>query len=91
MIGSLQVQLVRGEKLRKRDMFSSDPYCFLSIDGEQQQRSSIVHSNLNPIWNEEFRFNIYRVSLVSMLFKCVQYFFLSFQLMGNSFLMVQGM
>ncbi|KAL5977118.1 ADP-ribosylation factor GTPase-activating protein agd12 [Asimina triloba] len=56
-IGSLKVKVVRGTDLAIRDMLTSDPYVVLML-GQQKVQTTIVRSNLNPIWNEELLLSI---------------------------------
>ncbi|KAK4421040.1 ADP-ribosylation factor GTPase-activating protein AGD12 [Sesamum alatum] len=51
-IGMLKVRVLKGTNLAIRDMLSSDPYIILTL-GQQKVQTSVVTSNLNPIWNEE--------------------------------------
>jgi Ca2+-dependent lipid-binding protein len=32
----------------------SDPYCFISVDGERLAKTKSIHNSLFPVWNEEF-------------------------------------
>ncbi|KAJ8449897.1 hypothetical protein Cgig2_029259 [Carnegiea gigantea] len=50
-IGTLKVKVVKGTNLAVRDMLSSDPYVILNL-GKQTVQTTVVRSNLNPIWNE---------------------------------------
>ncbi|XP_050225863.1 ADP-ribosylation factor GTPase-activating protein AGD12-like [Mercurialis annua] len=51
-IGLLKVKVKKGTNLAIRDMMSSDPYVVLTL-GKQTVQTSVVKSNLNPVWNEE--------------------------------------
>ncbi|KAL0407533.1 UNVERIFIED_CONTAM: ADP-ribosylation factor GTPase-activating protein AGD12 [Sesamum latifolium] len=51
-IGNLKVRVLKGTNLAIRDMLSSDPYIILTL-GQQKVQTSVVTSNLNPVWNEE--------------------------------------
>lgn len=56
-IGILQVKVVRGRRLAVRDMLSSDPYVVLTV-GKQKAKTSVIKSNLNPVWNEELKLSV---------------------------------
>ncbi|KAL8170995.1 hypothetical protein V2J09_022799, partial [Rumex salicifolius] len=53
-IGTLKVKVVKGTNLAVRDMLSSDPYVVINL-GQQSAQTSVMGSNLNPIWNEVLR------------------------------------
>lgn len=56
-IGVLKVKVLKGTNLAVRDMLSSDPYVVLNL-GQQTIQTSVVRSNLNPIWNEELMLSV---------------------------------
>ncbi|XP_022714480.1 ADP-ribosylation factor GTPase-activating protein AGD12-like isoform X1 [Durio zibethinus] len=56
-IGLLKVKVVKGIDLAIRDMMTSDPYVVLTL-GQQTVQTSIVKSNLNPVWNEELTLSV---------------------------------
>ncbi|KAL6542688.1 ADP-ribosylation factor GTPase-activating protein agd12 [Orobanche hederae] len=56
-IGTLKVKVLKGTNLAVRDMLSSDPYIILTL-GHQQVKTSVVKSNLNPVWNEELKLDV---------------------------------
>lgn len=56
-IGVLKVKVVKGTNLAVRDMLSSDPYVLLNL-GHQTVQTTVVKSNLNPIWNEELMLSV---------------------------------
>ncbi|KAG0466283.1 hypothetical protein HPP92_017863 [Vanilla planifolia] len=56
-IGTLKVKVVRGIDLAIRDFRSSDPYVILML-GQQKVQTSVIQSNLNPVWNEELKLPI---------------------------------
>jgi len=56
-IGSLKVKVIRGINLAIRDMLTSDPYVVLTL-GQQKVQTTIIKSNLNPIWNQELKLSI---------------------------------
>eukprot|EP00026_Physarum_polycephalum_P005224 Phypoly_transcript_05255.p1 GENE.Phypoly_transcript_05255~~Phypoly_transcript_05255.p1 ORF type:complete len:563 (+),score=75.83 Phypoly_transcript_05255:228-1916(+) len=60
--GRLTVQVVEGKDLAPKDFNliranTSDPYVVLIIE-RQQAKSRTIDRNLNPVWNEEFSFDI---------------------------------
>ncbi|XP_010245698.1 PREDICTED: probable ADP-ribosylation factor GTPase-activating protein AGD13 isoform X1 [Nelumbo nucifera] len=57
-IGLLKVKVVKGTNLAIRDMLSSDPYVVLNVGKQQRVQTQVVHSNLNPIWNEELMLSV---------------------------------
>ncbi|KAH6763679.1 Calcium-dependent ARF-type GTPase activating protein family [Perilla frutescens var. frutescens] len=56
-IGMLKIKVFKGTNLAVRDMLSSDPYIVLTL-GPQKVQSSVVNSNLNPVWNEELTLSV---------------------------------
>ncbi|KAJ4702964.1 ADP-ribosylation factor GTPase-activating protein AGD12 [Melia azedarach] len=56
-IGLLKVKVIKGTNLAIRDMMSSDPYVVLNL-GQQTVQTTIIKSNLNPIWNEELMLSV---------------------------------
>mmetsp|Transcript_21616 Transcript_21616/g.60099 ORF Transcript_21616/g.60099 Transcript_21616/m.60099 type:complete len:133 (+) Transcript_21616:160-558(+) len=66
-MGILKVRLVKATNLADKDYFGkSDPYVRLDLKQDNYlldvdygyQRSSIKKNNLNPVWNEDYSFNI---------------------------------
>ncbi|XP_061362575.1 ADP-ribosylation factor GTPase-activating protein AGD12-like isoform X1 [Gastrolobium bilobum] len=56
-IGMLKVKVIKGTDLAIRDMRSSDPYVILKL-GKQTVQTSVIKSNLNPVWNEELMLSV---------------------------------
>lgn len=56
-IGILNVKVLKGRKLAVRDMLTSDPYVVLTL-GKQKAQTSVIKSNLNPVWNEELKLSV---------------------------------
>ncbi|XP_068320444.1 probable ADP-ribosylation factor GTPase-activating protein AGD13 isoform X1 [Pyrus communis] len=56
-IGLLKVKVIRGTNLAIRDMMTSDPYVILTL-GQQTLRTTVIKSNLNPVWNEELMLSV---------------------------------
>ncbi|XP_031130153.1 ADP-ribosylation factor GTPase-activating protein AGD12-like [Ipomoea triloba] len=56
-IGILKITVLKGTNLAVRDMLSSDPYVILTI-GQQKAQTTVVRSNLNPVWNEDLMLSI---------------------------------
>ncbi|KAF8023553.1 hypothetical protein BT93_F0917 [Corymbia citriodora subsp. variegata] len=55
-VGILNVKVLRGMKLKKKDLLGkSDPYVKLKLteDKLSTKKTTVKHSNLNPEWNEE--------------------------------------
>lgn len=60
-VGILHVKILRAYKLRKKDLIGkSDPYVKLKLSDDKlpSKKTSVKHNNLNPEWNEEFKFVI---------------------------------
>eukprot|EP01001_Neometanema_parovale_P003778 NODE_1504_length_1706_cov_50.941883_g1426_i0.p1 GENE.NODE_1504_length_1706_cov_50.941883_g1426_i0~~NODE_1504_length_1706_cov_50.941883_g1426_i0.p1 ORF type:complete len:488 (+),score=76.88 NODE_1504_length_1706_cov_50.941883_g1426_i0:106-1569(+) len=56
--GLLRVVVNRATNLKDADAFSkSDPIVLLQCNGQKQQ-TTVVKNSLNPIWNEEFKFEV---------------------------------
>ncbi|XP_027344988.1 ADP-ribosylation factor GTPase-activating protein AGD12-like isoform X3 [Abrus precatorius] len=51
-IGTLKVKVIKGTDLAIRDIMTSDPYVILNL-GQQIVQTTVIKSNLNPVWNEE--------------------------------------
>ncbi|CAL0334499.1 unnamed protein product [Lupinus luteus] len=56
-IGMLKVKVIEGRNLAIRDIKSSDPYVVLNL-GQQTVQTSVISSNLNPVWNEEHMLSV---------------------------------
>ncbi|KAK2991247.1 hypothetical protein RJ640_018004 [Escallonia rubra] len=56
-IGLVKVKVVKGTNLAIRDMLTSDPYVILTL-GHQKVQTTVVRSNLNPVWNEELMLSV---------------------------------
>lgn len=56
-IGMLKIKVIKGTNLAIRDMLSSDPYVVLAL-GKQKVQTTVVKSNLNPVWNEELMLSV---------------------------------
>ncbi|KAI5671098.1 hypothetical protein M9H77_11462 [Catharanthus roseus] len=56
-IGMLKVKVIKGTNMAIRDMLSSDPYVVLTL-GQQKVQTSVVKSNLNPVWNEDLMLSV---------------------------------
>lgn len=57
-VGILNVKVVKGIKLKKRDLFgSSDPYVKLRLTDDKigtTKKTTVKYDNLNPEWDEDF-------------------------------------
>ncbi|CAJ1938376.1 unnamed protein product [Sphenostylis stenocarpa] len=56
-IGKLKVKVIKGTDLAIRDMMTSDPYVIFTL-GQQTVQTTVVKSNLNPVWNEELMLSV---------------------------------
>lgn len=56
-IGMLKIKILRGTNLAIRDVLSSDPYVVLML-GQQKVQTTVMKSNLNPVWNEELMLSV---------------------------------
>ncbi|XVF75055.1 hypothetical protein PTKIN_Ptkin13bG0158300 [Pterospermum kingtungense] len=56
-IGLLKIKVVKGINLAIRDMMTSDPYVVLTL-GQQTVQTTVIKSNLNPVWNEELMLSV---------------------------------
>ncbi|KAG6756332.1 hypothetical protein POTOM_039759 [Populus tomentosa] len=56
-IGLVKVKVKKGTNLAIRDMLSSDPYVVLTL-GKQTVQTTVMKSNLNPVWNEELMLSV---------------------------------
>ncbi|KAK8916093.1 Synaptotagmin-2 [Platanthera zijinensis] len=57
-VGILQINVLRAQKLRKKDLMGkSDPYVKLKFmdDNLPSKKTTVKKNNLNPEWNEEFK------------------------------------
>lgn len=55
-MAQLQITVVEGRNLKKKDFFSeSDPFVQIYLDDKNQKQKTTVKSNTkNPTWNETF-------------------------------------
>lgn len=55
-MAQLQVTVVEGRNLKKKDLFSeSDPFVKIYLDDKYQaQQTKVKSNNKNPYWNETF-------------------------------------
>ncbi|WOK92591.1 ADP-ribosylation factor GTPase-activating protein AGD12 [Canna indica] len=56
-IGILNVKVKKGTNLAIRDIRTSDPYVVLTL-GQQRAQTTVIKSNLNPVWNEELKLSV---------------------------------
>ncbi|XXG74675.1 hypothetical protein AAC387_Pa07g3334 [Persea americana] len=57
-IGLLKVKVIQARELVVMDMKSSDPYVVATIGEQQKAQTTVVKSNLNPVWNEELMLSV---------------------------------
>ncbi|KAJ4755142.1 Calcium-dependent lipid-binding (CaLB domain) family protein [Rhynchospora pubera] len=57
LVGLLKVIVSHGKKMAIRDFRSSDPYVIVRV-GNATAKTKVINSCLNPVWNEEFTFDI---------------------------------
>ncbi|WOL18882.1 synaptotagmin-2 [Canna indica] len=60
-VGILLVKVIRAYKLKKKDLLGkSDPYVKLKLSDDkfQSKKTSVKYNDLNPQWNQEFKFVI---------------------------------
>uniref|UniRef100_A0A0E0JQB9 Synaptotagmin n=2 Tax=Oryza punctata TaxID=4537 RepID=A0A0E0JQB9_ORYPU len=58
-VGILLVKVLRAQNLQKKDLLGkSDPYVKLTMSDDKlpSKKTTVKHSNLNPEWNEDFKF-----------------------------------
>ena len=64
----LGIKVVEAKNLKIADFNSSDPYCIIKIGGIEK-RTRVIDSNLNPIWNQTFYFDITSYSTNELSFQ----------------------
>lgn len=56
-MGLLKVKVIKGTNLAVRDVKSSDPFITLTL-GQQTAKTTVIKSDLNPVWNEELMLSV---------------------------------
>uniref|UniRef100_A0A9I9CFJ9 ADP-ribosylation factor GTPase-activating protein AGD12-like n=1 Tax=Cucumis melo TaxID=3656 RepID=A0A9I9CFJ9_CUCME len=56
-MGLLKVKVIKGTNLAVRDVKTSDPFVTLTL-GQQTAKTTVIKSNLNPVWNEELMLSV---------------------------------
>uniref|UniRef100_A0A0A0LY16 ADP-ribosylation factor GTPase-activating protein AGD12-like n=1 Tax=Cucumis sativus TaxID=3659 RepID=A0A0A0LY16_CUCSA len=56
-MGLLKVKVIEGTNLAVRDVKTSDPFVTLTL-GQQTAKTTVIKSNLNPVWNEELMLSV---------------------------------
>ena len=57
--GTLHVNIVEGRNLKDRDMVGqNDAYVEIYVDKKYKQRTTAIANSNNPVWNENFTFNL---------------------------------
>ena len=64
----LGIKVVEAKNLKIGDFNSSDPYCIIKIAGVEK-RTRVIDSNLNPVWNQTFYFDVTSYSTNELSFK----------------------
>jgi len=55
----LHVRLIEGRDVPKMDSLGkTDPYCVLTISGNQRKESKFIKNTYTPKWNEDFHFDV---------------------------------
>nr|GMD90099.1 synaptotagmin-5-like isoform X1 [Ipomoea batatas] len=60
-VGTLEVKLIQGKELTNKDIVGkSDPFAevFIRPQRERIKKSKVINNTLNPIWNENFEFEV---------------------------------
>lgn len=60
-VGIVHVKVVRAVGLRKKDLMGgADPYVKIKLSEDKipSKKTTVKHKNLNPEWNEEFKFSV---------------------------------
>jgi Ca2+-dependent lipid-binding protein len=55
-MAQLQVTVIEGKNLKKKDLFTeNDPYVQIYLDDKhQKQKTKVKNNSKNPHWNESF-------------------------------------
>jgi len=54
-MAQLQVTIIEGRNLKKKDLFSeNDPFVQIYLDENQKQKTKVKHNSKNPTWNQIF-------------------------------------
>ncbi|KMZ64122.1 putative Calcium lipid binding protein [Zostera marina] len=72
-VGMLHVKVVKATKLKKKDLLGkSDPYLKLRLTEDRlpHKKTTVKKNDLNPEWNEEFRFIVKDVESQGLEFIC---------------------
>ena len=63
----IQVNIISASNLYKQSIiWLPDPFCILTIDGEQTKTTSIAKRTLNPYWNQDFDFRVQATSVLTV-------------------------
>ncbi|KAJ7897036.1 hypothetical protein B0H14DRAFT_389248 [Mycena olivaceomarginata] len=64
-IGTLIVIILKANHLpNKRNFGKQDPFCLVSLNGEEQRTKAIKRGGQHPEWDEEIRFKLYEDALM---------------------------
>eukprot|EP00531_Pseudo-nitzschia_arenysensis_P019955 CAMPEP_0116133236 /NCGR_PEP_ID=MMETSP0329-20121206/9997_1 /TAXON_ID=697910 /ORGANISM="Pseudo-nitzschia arenysensis, Strain B593" /LENGTH=132 /DNA_ID=CAMNT_0003627851 /DNA_START=271 /DNA_END=669 /DNA_ORIENTATION=+ len=78
-MGILKIKLVKATNLADKDFLGkTDPYVKLSLEQDNifrdhdygYQKSSVKQGDLNPVWNEDFQFNIPTLDNMVLTLQC---------------------
>ena len=66
----LKIAVIEAKDLRMSDLNGkADPYVTIRVDGaEGEQQTKVIEKSLNPVWNEEFNFEIADLSAANITF-----------------------
>ncbi|KAF7288526.1 E3 ubiquitin-protein ligase [Mycena chlorophos] len=63
----MRVTLFSAHGLVKRDLLGlPDPFCVVTVDGEQTNNTAIVRRTLSPAWNEHFDITVRESSMIAI-------------------------
>ncbi|KAI3649535.1 hypothetical protein MP228_005167 [Amoeboaphelidium protococcarum] len=66
MSRQIKITVIAAEGLAKKDLFGlPDPFCVLTVDGEQTNTSPVVKKTLSPFWNSSFVVTVQQNSVLA--------------------------
>ncbi|KAL5614314.1 hypothetical protein BROUX41_004422 [Berkeleyomyces rouxiae] len=64
---NLRITVIAADGLYKRDVFRfPDPFCVVTLNGEQTKTTGVCKRTLNPYWNESFDFRAHEDSILAV-------------------------